>query len=266
MSRHTLAPSGVATVARGDAARAAAAARLTALAVALPDGLTARIMDGDDYDRLADFRVRIVATLEDPDHYRMAGEVGNFVADHLGDRGVTAGIFSGDQLVAYGALGLPGPDDPNRGRDLDLPEAELPLVAHMSSAMVAPSARGRGLHHRLIDWRVEVAQALGRRHLLTTVSPRNHCSWGHLAVHGLHARKLVQAGGDLVRLLVHRDLSLNPLFDTATAALVAVEDLSARRDVFERGGRVWARVATGGGAAGDGAAGRRWFALCGKPL
>jgi len=260
MSCSRLAPDTIDLLPRGDVARAAAAARLTGLATELPDGLNARILDGDDHDRLADFRVRIVATLDDPDHYRMAGEVGNFVTDHLGDRGVTAGIFRDGRLVAYGALGLPGPQDPNRGRDLDLPDGELALVAHMSSAMVDPAERGRGLHHRLIDWRLEVAQALGRRHLLTTVSPRNHGSWGHLAVHGLHARRLVQAGGDLVRLLVHRDLAETPHFDTATAALVAVEELSARPDLFERGGRVWARVALGQGAE------RRWFALCGRAL
>ncbi|PWC37539.1 GNAT family N-acetyltransferase [Azospirillum sp. TSO35-2] len=242
---------------RGDAARAVAAVRLSRLAALLPDGLSVRLMDGDDSSLLADFRVRVVATLEDPDHYRMAGEVGNFVADHLGDRGLTAGVFRGGRLVAYGALGLPGADDPNRGRDLDLPEAELGSVAHMSSAMVDPSERGRGLHHRLIDWRIEVAEALGRRHLLTTVSPRNHCSWGHLAGHGIYPKRLVRVGGDLVRLLVHRDFTTDPIFDPATAELVAIEDLAGRWDVFERG-HVWGRV-----AAGDGAA-RRWYALCGR--
>lgn len=246
----------------GEAARAVAAVRLRALADDLPDGLTARMMDLDDSALLADFRVRVVATLEDPDHYRMAGEVGNFVADHLGDRGLTAGIFrqdghSGSRLVAYGALGLPSGDDPNRGRDLDLPEAELPWVAHMSSAMVDPSERGRGLHHRLIDWRIEVAEALGRRHLITTVSTRNHRSWGHLAGHGIYPKRLIRVGGDLVRLLVHRDFAADPVFDTASAELVAVEELAGRWDVFERG-HVWGRVAAGEGAA------RRWYALCGR--
>nr|WP_211113825.1 GNAT family N-acetyltransferase [Azospirillum picis] len=246
-----------APVLHGDAARAVAAVRLKPLADALPDGLTARMMDLDDSRALADFRVRVVAMLDDPDHYRMAGEVGNFVADHLGELGLTAGIFRGDRLVAYGALGLPGADDPNRGRDLDLPEEELSSVAHMSSAMVDPSERGRGLHHRLIDWRIEVAEALGRRHLLTTVSPRNHRSWGHLAGHGIYPKRLIRVGGDLVRLLVHRDFTADPVFDPSSAGLVAVEELSGRWDVFE-GGHVWGRI-----AAGDGAA-QTWFALCGR--
>lgn len=241
----------------GGAARAVAAVRLRALAAELPDGLTARLLDPDDSDLLADFRVRVVAMLEDPDHYRMAGEVGSFVADHLGDRGLAAGIFRKTALVAYGALGLPMAEDPNRGRDLDLPEAELPLVAHMSSAMVHPDERGRGLHHRLIDWRIEVAEALGRRHLITTVSARNHQSWSHLARHGLYPKRLVRVGGDLARLLVHRDVAADPVFDPASAELVPVEDLPARRDLFERG-QVWGRVVAGEGAS------QRWYALCGR--
>ncbi len=246
----------------GDAARAVAGAHLSALAAGLPDELSVRMMDLGDSRLLADFRVRVVAMLEDPDHYRMAGEVGNFVADHLGDRGLTAGIFRTDgtgerRLVAYGALGLPGAGDANRGRDLDLPEAELPWVAHMSSAMVDPSERGRGLHHRLIDWRIVVAEALGRRHLVTTVSTRNHRSWGHLARHGIYPRRMIRVGSDLVRLLVHRDFAVERVFDTASAELVAVEDLAGRWDVFERG-HVWGRVAAGEGAAA------RWYALCGR--
>lgn len=227
---------------------------MTLVPADLPDGLTARRLTPDDADLLTAFRRRVVETLDDPDHYRMAGEVGDFVADHLGRRGLTAGIFLGDAMVAYGALGLPGPGDPNRGRDLPLPEDELPLVAHMSSAMVDPAVRGRGLHHRLIVWRLAAATALGRRHVLTTVSPRNHRSWGHLASHGLYPVRLVRVGGDLVRLLVHRDALASPVFDTATAALVPVEELGGRWDVFDGGQQVWARVSVDG----------RWFALCGR--
>ena len=223
------------------------------LADDLPDGLSARMLGPCDADLLTAFRHRVVATLDDPDHYRMAGEVGDFVADHLGPRGLTAGIFRGTALVAYGALFLPGPGDLNRGRDLPLPENELPLVAHISSAMVEPAARGQGLHHRLIGWRLAAATALGRRHVLTTVSPRNHRSWGHLASHGVFPMRLIRVG-ELVRLLVHRDAQASPIFDTATATLVPVEELSERWDVFEAGQQVWARVAMDG----------RWFALCGR--
>ncbi|MFD1627631.1 GNAT family N-acetyltransferase [Azospirillum griseum] len=248
----------------GAEARAVAGVRLKTLSADLPADLTTRVLTPDDADRLHVFRLSVVSSLADPDHYRMAGEVGNFVADHLGDKGLTAGIFRGDRLVAYGAIGLPGPGDANRGRDLGLPEEELALVAHMSSAMVEAPDRGRGLHHRLIAWRLEVARALGRPHLLTTVSPRNHVSWGHLAQHGLYPRRWLQVDKDLVRFLVHRDVRVEPVLDTTTARLVPLERLSGQTDLFAQGGRVWARLSGGdvpGGAAG---AERRWYALCGR--
>lgn len=231
---------------------------VAAMAERLPAGITARMLAPSDADALRDFRRRIVATLDDPDHYRVAGEVGDFVTDHLNRRGVTVGLFLGPELVAYGALGLPGPDDPNRGRDLPLPESDLPRVAHLSSAMVDPTLRGRGLHHRMIDWRLAVADGIGRRHTLTTVSPRNHRSWGHLAAHGVCPKRLIdvgaKGGGGLLRLLVHRDAAALPVFDPASASLVPVEELAGRADLFDRGERVWCRVAEGG----------RWFALFGR--
>ncbi|AWK87208.1 GNAT family N-acetyltransferase [Azospirillum thermophilum] len=248
--------------AEGAEAFALAEARLALLVAELPEDLSARMLTLADGDRLTAFRQRIVATLDDPDHYRMAGEVGNFIADHLGARGLTAGIFQDGELVAYGALGIPGPEDHNRGRDLPLPAEDLPLVAHMSSAMVDPAMRGRGLHHRLIDWRIAVSDSIGRRHLLTTVSPRNHRSWGHLAGHGLHPRRLIRVGEGLVRLLLHRDAAEHAQMDRATALLVPVDELAARGDLFDGGNRVWGRVPEGG----DPATATRWYALVGRAI
>jgi hypothetical protein len=39
-----------------------------------------RLLDPDDGDLLAGFRMRLVGKLEDPDHYRLAVEAGSFVA------------------------------------------------------------------------------------------------------------------------------------------------------------------------------------------
>lgn len=224
------------------------------LARGLPSGLAARMLGPGDAEAMRALRRRVIETLDDPDHYRTAGEVGDFVLDHLNTRGVTVGVFLGAELVAYGALGLPGPGDHNRGRDLPLPEAELPQVAHLSSAMVDPALRGRGLHHRMIDWRIAVADRIGRRHSLTTVSPRNHRSWGHLAAHGVYPKRLIDVGGGLLRLLVHRDALAEPVFDPATASLVPVEEIAGRGDLFARGEQVWCRVEQDG----------RWFALFGR--
>lgn len=211
----------------------------------LPEGFTCRLLDGDDAPLLRAFRARILERLSDPDHYRTAGEVGDFVADHLGRVGITAAIFANGEMVAYGALGLPGPGDHNRGHDLPLPEAELPMVAHVASAMVDPDCRGRGLHHRLIQWRLDLATALGRVHTLTTVSPRNHASWRHLVAHGLLAKRLLDVGGGLMRLLVHRDAREEPVLDPNTIELCPVTELADRADLFGGGNWVWGCYASG---------------------
>lgn len=243
-----------ATVGGVPEALAAAGGCVAEMAATLPADITARMLDPADADTVRALRQRVIATLDDPDHYRIAGEHGDFVLDHLNTKGITVGLFQDDRLVAFGALGLPGPADVNRGQDLPLPATELPKVAHLSSAMVDPALRGHGLHHRMIDWRLAVAQRIGRHHALTTVSPRNHCSWGHLAAHGIHPKRLIDVGGGLMRLLVHRDALTLPVFDPASAALVAVEELAGRPDLFDQGGLLWCRLTIGG----------RWYALAGR--
>ncbi|WP_084536529.1 hypothetical protein [Azospirillum halopraeferens] len=240
-------------------AAARALESLGLLADGLPAGLTCRLLGPGDADAMRRLRADVIAGLTDPDHYRVAGEVGDFVADHLGRCGMTAGLFAGGDLVAYGSLGLPGPGDANRGRDLPLPEAELPLVAHMASCMIRADHRGLGLHHRLIGWRLALADGLGRRHVLTTVSPRNHQSWAHLAAHGILAKRVVIVAGGLARLLVHRDGAADPLPDPRTLELCAPGDLAAADGPPARGGWVWARGRI------DDAAGTRYLAICARP-
>lgn len=225
--------------------RARAGESLESLRPHLPEGIACRMLTMDDADILRRFRQAIVQGLEDPDHYRLAGEVGDFVADHLGAKGLTAGLFDREgAMIGYGALGLPREGDPNRGVDMGLPEDELPLVAHIASAMLRPDWRKRGLHHRLIDWRVVLAAALGRRHLLTTVSPRNHQSWGHLVGHGLLGKRLIDVGGGLIRLLVHGDCRAapRPSRRLGTGTMVPVEELAEAKVLFAAGNWVWRRV------------------------
>jgi hypothetical protein len=223
----------------------AAEAVLSGRISALTPSLRARLLTIDDARILSAFRADIIAHLPDPDFYRLVGEAGDFVRDHLGAKGVTAGVFDRDGcLVAYGALGLPQPGDINRGAELGLPAGELAAVAHVSSAMVRPDWYQHGLHHCLLNWRLDVAAKLGKRHLLTTVSSRNHQSWAHLAAHGLLGKKLIDVGGGLTRLLVHRDLAVVPKETPGDAArvLVPVERLVDQAARFADGYWLWRRV------------------------
>lgn len=238
-------------------AHGAAVAERTAaeLADGLPEAYSSRILHPDDQPALDEFRQEVLADLSDPDFYRREAEPPNFVGDHLGRLGLSAGIFHDGRLAACAVLNLPRPGDVNRGRDL-LPEEELPFVAYAASAMVAPGQRGRGLHHRLIAWRVALAGALGRWHVLAHAYPGNHQSWAHLATHGLHGKRLVTVGGGLVRLLAHRDLRCQPALDVSTVELAPVSGVIASGGRFEQGLWLWGRCWAEG----------RPFALFGRPL
>ncbi len=212
-------------------------------------GLIARRLGPDDAGRLRAMRRQVLASLSDPDYYRIEGETGDMVAEHLGPRGLVIGVFDPqkDALIAYGALGLPGPGDMNRGADLPLPAAEWPSVAHLASTMVLPAYRGHRLHRWLLERRLKIGAERGRRHFLTTVSPRNHPSWGNLVAGGLYIKRLVVVGDGLVRGLAHRDLRMEVRFDAAAAIPCDVSDLDRQRALLADGQWVWdkGRTATG---------------------
>ncbi len=202
-------------------------------------GLIGRRLGASDREALEGLRRAVVAALDDPNLYRLEAEAPGMIANHLGDKGVIIGVFAEGALIAYGALGLPGSGDLNRGTDLGLPEAELPLVAHLQSAMVLPAYRGRRLHRWLLDQRVAVGTDLGRRHFFTTVAPHNHPSWGNMVSRGLFVKGLVVVGGGAVRCLLHRDLQVTAQFDGSAAIQCALPDLGRQRTLLAAGLWVW---------------------------
>ncbi len=214
----------------------------------LPTSYDVRLLDVADIEQLIQFRLHIVNTLSHPDHYRMAGEAPNFVRDHVTDKGVTIGVFRKDKLIAYGALGVPKEGDLNRGRDLSLPNVQWPLVVHMASAMVLPSERKIRLHHWLINARLHLARALGRRHVVSTVSPWNHVSWSNLASFGIYPRRLIDTGmgASACRFLLHGELNVVETLEHATAHLVPLQDLQSAFEIFNAGRIIWARTNIGG--------------------
>lgn len=212
--------------------------RLEAMQDRLPGGVSARLLGPADDPVLRRFRVEVLRSLDDPDLYRTAGEVGDVVADHLGRVGLTAGLFANGRLIAYGSLGLPGQGDGNEGRELPIRDDELPAVAHIASAMVEAAWRGHGLHRWLIGWRLAVADALGRFHALTTVATRNRRSWLNLIGHGLLGKRVLAVAGGF-ELLLHRDTRDTPVLDPDSVQLCPVETLCERTDLSVRGPWLW---------------------------
>lgn len=225
-------------------ARSLAADVLASHAEGLPRQLEARLLASQDLDALFALRAAVLAQLDDPDHYRPENEPEGFVQGHLDRLGLSIGLFHGLSLVAYGALGLPSAEDRNLGCDAGLPVAELAEVAHLASAMVQPGFRGQNLHRWLTGVRLALAEALGRRHVFSTISPLNHVSWGNLAAFAVYPRRFLKprTTGAVPRLLLHRDTRAPLRMDAASVRLVPVKELHYDEKLFEDNCRLWANL------------------------
>lgn len=223
---------------------------ISQLVASLPVGVSGRLLSTADTPALARLRLEVVSRqLADPNCYRLEAESPDFPASHLGqagtgEKGLIAGLFDdAGVLIGYGALTLPGPGEPTRADLLDLPSAQRSLVAYLASAMVRADWQHHGLHHALVEWRLELAGALGRRHAVSAVWPGNHQSWGHLLAHGLRGKKLARVEKGLLRLVVHRDLAVPPpLPDPLSLRLIPLALLPDQMVLFEEGYWLWRRL------------------------
>lgn len=161
-----------------------------------------------------------------------------FFAHHFSGEGRILGVFVAERLIAYAVLGLPAtPDYPYEhfGDDLGLPAAGRGSIAQLIGVGVLPEWRGNGLHHRLCEWRLELARATYRSHVAALASPRNPYSWRNLLAVGLRIKGTKLLGGDKLRYLLHVDLRGSPPPDRATAAAIEATAIADQRALLERG-------------------------------
>jgi GNAT superfamily N-acetyltransferase len=202
-------------------------------------GLEARRLGPADAEAMDTLHRLVLDGMADKDLFWVEIEPREMMATYQGDQGVVIGVFDGDALVAYGALRLADHNGPARGADLLLPSSALPQVAHLSSAMVLSAYRNRRLHRWLLNRRIEVAAKLGRRHLFSTASPKNHFSWSNMVRREIFVKRLFTVGGGLVRCLMHRDLSVNAHFEPGPTAICDLADFKRQRALLNDGW--WAR-------------------------
>ena len=170
----------------------------------------------------------------------MTRETDAFLATRLGMGGQTLGIFAGDDLVAYGILGLPS--DPKSAL-IGPAEPDPPPVAAvgvLDGGGVAVAWRGFGLHGVLCRRRLELARGHGRPWLRATAAPANHASWRNLLAVDLRVVALAPMYEGSWRYLMatpHRPAS-SP--GTAQRRTVAAADLGSQARLLAAG---WTGVA-----------------------
>jgi GNAT superfamily N-acetyltransferase len=169
----------------------------------LPPGHVLRTLAAADLPALHQLHEAVLRALPDPGLFRLYGGADKFLADHLGARGQSLGVFAQDRLVAYGSLTRPAPEDlDNYAGDLGWPPERAGRVALLSAAMVHPSHRTQGLHRMLIAHRIALARELGVPELLVRAAPANAVSRRTLLSHGFAVAWLgVQREGSLRHVL-----------------------------------------------------------------
>ena len=172
----------------------------------------------------------------------------DFFREHLGFRGRIWGLFDEQgRMMAYAVLGLPRPGGYNLGPDAGLTGEALAEVAHLAGATVDHACRGRRIQYFLTRYRMEQALALGRRHVVSTVDPRNYASWRSLMKCGLHISGLVQKYGGLARFVLYRDMGAEHRPAQARERLVAADDEVAVAGLLAKGwtGTGWRQLEDG---------------------
>lgn len=91
--------------------------------------------------------------------------------------GEVIGVTTGkDQLIAFGAMVIPGRSEFNLGYDLNFNDDNLLKVAHIESTVVHPQYRGNGIQKMLCSYLENNGIKKGATIFCATVSPENQFS------------------------------------------------------------------------------------------
>lgn len=193
--------------------------------------LRTRILVPGDYPAWNALRDTVIAGLPNPDFYVREHDEREFFAAHTAPSGETIGVFAHGALVAYAMVGFPEADAvDNLGATIGLDATSHPKVTHLSSCMVLPRWRGRGLQRTLLAVRLALAHARGRPLCMAMVSLHNHSSRHNLLRQGLHIAWTGMIDG-LQRHVTMIDLQHGLHFDMGDEKLVASGDFAALQQV-----------------------------------
>ncbi len=164
-------------------------------------------------------------------------ETDAFFHEHCNACGRILGLFANEELIGYGVLGLPAPDQESFADQFGLTSEQRTVVATVDGAGILPRWRGNGLQRRLVAVRVEAARAAGRRIAVSTVAPGNLPSLRNLLAEGLTIRALRTAFGG-IRFLMRRDLDRSPK-PVTQGRWIALADTSEASDALMAGYQGW---------------------------
>ena len=153
---------------------------------------------------------------------------------HTEELGRILGCFAGEELVAYGVLGVHSHTAEHLAELLELTPADRARVCVLDGAASLPEWRGRSLHCAAIAERSALGLSLGRSLVTATVAPENMRSLRGLLKEGFTIHRYAIVYGGLARLVVMHDL-LAPVPQWQLATRVPVADHTGHQHALSEG-------------------------------
>lgn len=100
----------------------------------------------------------------------------NFISQHINEKGFILIAIDKEKVIGFLMVRIPGSEEDNLGQDINLPEDQWNLVAHIESVAVLPAYRGNGLHKSLLLEAEDILKKRGFQYFMATVYPENHAS------------------------------------------------------------------------------------------
>lgn len=143
-------------------------------------------------DQIAAFHAEVFNTLtEDEKHFLIQRDEGYFER-HFENGNVVLDVLHNGKIIAQSLMTVPTQENPATGMiDVKLPAA-IDKIAILNGSVVHPDYRGQRLQAILTEARLELAQQLGRTHILSEVAVGNQFSWSTLLKEGMKIHSIGQ--------------------------------------------------------------------------
>lgn len=163
----------------------------------------------------------------------IARESEDFLRRHLTIDGVTFAIEAGGRMVAYGILGLAGPEHADLARRLEIPPSAA--LGVLDGCGVTAGLRRHGLHRALIRIRATVARQHRITRLAATAAPGNQRSLSNLMAAGLLIRRRAVMFGGHARFILLATADDPPPSAWAGSTAVDLEDAARQQELLAAG-------------------------------
>ncbi|MFB2876108.1 GNAT family N-acetyltransferase [Floridanema aerugineum] len=143
----------------------------------------------ENLQQILELQQLVVANLVDTELFYQ--DTPDYIEDLLVTKGVILGAFDDNNLVGYRGIKFCLNAKENLGKEIDIVESELDLVAHFDALVVHPNYRRQGIAHRLNIEALDLIKQRNKKHLFVKVSPKNTASLAMLAKLGMEIKKKI---------------------------------------------------------------------------